>query len=199
MLRINDLFWTIQGEGFNAGRRALFIRLPFCNYNCSWCDTTFDSYKEYELHEFIEFLNLEKARFAVITGGEPMMNKQTPEIVDILKKAGFEIAVETNGSFPYISGIDWVTCSPKKDVQKGLPKYFINPNLYKHVSEFKYVVDDDFDFSLLERHKNDGYKLHYLSPEFNNFNKNLEKISEYIKENPEWNVSLQTHKWAGWK
>lgn len=193
MFRLNDVFHTIQGEGFHSGRRALFLRLPFCNYSCPWCDTEYNSYKEFELYELREIIEQEKNRFAVITGGEPLMNKQTPELVAFLKDAGFEIACETNGSMPAVDGIDFVTCSPKRFTQKGLPEFFINPALKEKVSEYKYVVDTDFDFKLLERHKNDTCRLS-LSPEFNTWDQSVERIIEYIKENPQWKISLQTHK-----
>lgn len=192
-MNINDIFWTIQGEGFNTGRRALFIRLPFCNYKCPWCDTEFDSYNEYENIDLINWFEKEPARFAVITGGEPTMNKYINEIITLLKAYKFEIALETNGSFPIPDGIDHVTCSPKKYVQKGLPEYFINPSIRNKISEVKYVVDEIFDFSILDKHKDDKFKK-YLSPEFNNFEININRILKYIKENPEWKVSLQTHK-----
>lgn len=194
MLRINDLFWTIQGEGKNAGTRALFVRMPYCNYSCTWCDTTFNTYKEWEKSEFYEFISTEKARLAILTGGEPLMNKQLPEIIEILKSKNFTIAVESNGSFPPVDGIDFYTVSPKRDVQKGLPEYFINPALTEVVSEYKYVVDKEFDFKILDRHKQEICRKN-LSPEFNDFKNNVDKIIEYIKENPEWQISLQTHKW----
>jgi len=194
VLRINDVFWTIQGEGFNAGRRALFIRMPYCNYNCTWCDTSYNTYNEWQEYELIDYAVKEKARFAVLTGGEPLMNKQLPLIINILKNLGFEIAVETNGSFPRLEGIDFVTCSPKRFVQKGLPEFFINPSLRYLVDEYKYVVDSEFDFSILDKHKTDKCKLS-LSPEFNEFDLNIKKILDYVKENPKWKISLQTHKW----
>lgn len=194
MFRINDIFWTIQGEGANSGRRALFIRLPFCNYNCHWCDTEYDSYIEMSTYELNEFLEKESCRFCVITGGEPLMNKQLPELINFLKQRKFEIAIESNGSFPPVDGIDFITISPKRFVQKGLPEFFINPSLLGKVSEFKYVVDKEFDFKILDRHKSDSCVLS-LSPEFNEFNQNITKIIDFIKENPKWRISLQTHKW----
>lgn len=194
MFRINDVFWTIQGEGANSGRRSLFIRMPFCNYSCEWCDTSFDSYKEWELWELDDFCKQEPARLAILTGGEPLMNKQSKDIIQFLKDRDFEIAVETNGSMPPIDGIDFYTISPKRQVQKGLPEYFINPAIYNKASEFKYVVDSEFDFKILERHKNDQCRLS-LSPEFNDFKNNINKIINYIKDNPKWRISLQTHKW----
>lgn len=194
IFRINDVFWTIQGEGANSGRRALFIRLPFCNYKCTWCDTEYDTYEEWSTHDLTEMFSQETCRFVVVTGGEPLMNKQLPELIEFLKIHKFEIAVESNGSFPAPPGIDFITVSPKKYVQKGLPEFFINPALIGKVQEYKYVVEDGFDFNILKRHEFDVCKLS-LSPEFNKFQESTEKIINYIKENPRWRISLQTHKW----
>lgn len=191
--RINDVFWTFQGEGVHWGKRALFVRLPFCNYSCPWCDTEYNSYKEWDAADLVDFAQKEKARFVVITGGEPLMNKQTPHLIQMFKSMGFYIAVETNGSMPALEGIDFITCSPKKYVQKGLPEFFINPAIKNKVSEYKYVIEKGFDLSLLSRHDNDECVLS-LSPEFNDFDDNLKTIFEYIKEKPRWKISLQTHK-----
>jgi len=193
IFRINDVFFTIQGEGANSGRRALFIRLPYCNYNCPWCDTEFNSYNEWSLHELSDYFEKETCRFVVVTGGEPLMNKQLPQLISFLKSHNFEIAIESNGSFPAPEGIDFITVSPKKYVQKGLPEFFINPALIGKVNEYKYVVEDGFDFNILKRHQNDSCRLS-LSPEFNNFKDSCNKIINYIKENPRWKISLQTHK-----
>jgi 7-carboxy-7-deazaguanine synthase len=189
-LNINDLFWTIQGEGANSGRRALFVRMPFCNLACAWCDTTFDTFTRWSVDDFKAFASKEKARFAVITGGEPTMNKHTPLVIKSLKELGFELAIESNGTFKVPEGIDFVTLSPKRDA-----KYEINPDAFKQASEFKYVVDEGFDFKLLDRHDvNDG-RRYSLSPEFGNMEKSLNLMIEYIKEHPGWRISLQTHKW----
>lgn len=191
---INDIFWTFQGEGANAGRRSLFIRLPKCNLRCSWCDTEFDSFKKMSLEELNDFIDKEQARFAVITGGEPLMNRQTKEIVAILKSAGFIVACETNGTWPYVEGIDFVTCSPKKDAG-----YEVHQDLFDYVNEFKYVVDTDFDFSILDRHDTSDGKRYSLSPEFNDMLGSVAKIETYIAKNPAWRLNLQTHKWIGIK
>ena len=194
--QLNDIFWTFQGEGYNAGNRALFVRMPHCNLNCSWCDTEYDSKSEFTDEQITEFAIYEKARFAVITGGEPLQNKETPIIARLLQGHGFLIATETNGTMPPVGGIDWFTCSPKRDAA-----YKIHRLLWPLVNEFKYVVDDDFDFSILDRHTNrigqrSDVKL-YLSPEFTKMKENLCKIQNFVKEHPEWRISLQTHKWMG--
>lgn len=195
-LKINDLFWTFQGEGRFSGHRALFIRLPFCNYDCPWCDTEFDSYKSWTLDDFKDFIQSEKSRFAVITGGEPLANKQLPQILALLKKEGFFIACETNGSFPAPPEIDFVTTSPKKYTKGKWEEYYIHPSLYSQTSEWKYVVDDLFDFQILDRHVEKKSPIVFsLSPEYTKMDQNLKRIQSYIQENPEWKISLQTHKW----
>lgn len=189
-LLINDVFWTFQGEGANAGRRALFVRMPYCNLHCSWCDTSFNSYKRWTEEEFVKFANQERAGFAVLTGGEPTMNKQLPRIIELLKKEHFVIAVESNGTFPVPAGIDFVTISPKRDAN-----YAVDPDAWIKASEFKYVVDEGFDFNFAKRHNVDDGRRYSLSPEFNKMQESLLKIYEFIKENPGWRISLQTHKW----
>lgn len=191
---LNEIFWTYQGEGANTGRRALFIRMPGCNLQCPWCDTQHEKGEVFEEESLLGIIRQEMSTFAVITGGEPLLNRHTKNVIKLLKDNCFEIACETNGTMPYIPGIDWVTCSPKKQAN-----WSINEHLLPHISEFKYVIDDGFDFSVLERHNVDplnGPKL-YLSPEYGNIKNSLEMIFAYIQEHPWWRLSLQTHKLIG--
>ncbi len=189
-LRINDLFFTFQGEGQNWGRRSLFVRMPFCNLACSWCDTQFNSYKQWTEEVFIEFAKQEACRFAVITGGEPTINKQVPRVITLLKELGFEIAIESNGTFPIPDGITFATVSPKRDA--GFEIHQANFD-YGRVQEFKFVVDEGFEWSVLKNFEATGAKL-TLSPEYGRFDESMKEIMAYIKENPQWRYSLQTHK-----
>jgi organic radical activating enzyme len=167
--------------------------MPYCNLACSWCDTSFDTFKKWTQEDLKSFALSEDARFAVITGGEPLMHKHTPLVYNLLSELGFDVAYETNGTMKPISGKAFITCSPKRDAA-----YVIHNELYEHVSEFKYVVDDGFDFKILDRHAKDPeHQLHSLSPEFTNMNNNLSRIIDFIKKNPRWKLSLQTHKWIG--
>jgi organic radical activating enzyme len=193
-LHINDLFFTIQGEGANAGRSALFVRMPYCNLACSWCDTQFNEYKNVSQSEFITYASSLPIRFAVITGGEPMMHKHTPRVVELLKKIGYEIACETNGTFPIVDGIDFVTVSPKRDAE-----YKVNAEAWAKASEFKYVVDEGFDFKILDRHDTKDGRRYSLSPEFGQLQEKALKIAGYIAMHPDWRMSLQTHKFIGVK
>jgi len=190
---INDVFWTVQGEGTHAGRAALFVRMPYCNLSCSWCDTSYNSHKVWTVEEFVEYAAKTNARFAVVTGGEPMMHKHTPRVVNWLQKLGFEIACETNGTFPIIDGIDFPTCSPKREAN-----YMIHPEAWPKVREFKYVVDEGFDWSILERHAGERLDCRLsLSPEFGRFQQSVSEILAYISTHPRWRLSLQCHKWIG--
>ncbi len=194
--QINDIFWTLQGEGVHSGQRALFVRLPYCNYDCPWCDTEYNSFKKVSETEFAEWLNQEPARLAVITGGEPMVHKDLPRILELLKEHNFYVACETNGSAPIPEGVDFVTCSPKAFTKGKFQPYYVHPDAYQKTKQWKYVVDDNFDFKLLERHKDDPTNVvHALSPEFGEMQKNSQLILEFIKLNPRWRLSLQTHKW----
>jgi 7-carboxy-7-deazaguanine synthase len=191
MFNINDVFWTFQGEGQNWGRRALFVRMPFCNLACSWCDTSFNTFRKWSEKELSEFAQSESTRFAVITGGEPTMNKHTPGVIRVLKDLEFELAIESNGAFPIPDGIDFVTISPKRDND-----YDVHPDAFERAREFKYVVDEGFDFKILDRHMKSEYGPRLsLSPEFGNFEKSMQMIRSYIILNPHWRFSLQTHKW----
>ncbi len=190
---LNDLFWTYQGEGINSGNRALFIRLPHCNLTCSWCDTEFNTHQAYDRQSFIDFINQEQSRFAVITGGEALMNPQIKDVISLLKEHGFFIACETNGTMPYIDGIDFVTCSPKAQ-----SCFKINSKIRNHVNEYKYVVDEFFDFDILSRHDDEVKEL-WLSPEFNTLQSSLTRITDFIIKNPRWRLNTQTHKFLGLK
>lgn len=197
-ITLNDLFHTEQGEGYHWGRRSLFIRVPYCNLKCSWCDTEFNSFNIWNVEDFKRFIEKEPSRFAVITGGEPMMNKHVPKIIDILKSYRFEIACETNGCFPIFQGIDFVTVSPKRD-----SNYFINDDIILKANELKLVIDKGFDFSILKGFEllfKDNKNIRYtLSPEFNNLENSFKEIENYIKDNPKWRYSLQTHKFLNIK
>ncbi len=194
--QINDIFWTLQGEGHFSGRRALFIRLPFCNYHCPWCDTEFNSFKNQPKTQIKDFMEKEPSRFAVITGGEPSIHKDLPELLELLKDLGFYVACETNGSFPIHEKIDFVTTSPKKYTNGKFEDYYIHPQVYDRTKEWKYVVDNQFDFDKLKRHEPFRENVyHSLSPEFSEMEKNTKTIIEFIKTNPLWQLSLQTHKW----
>lgn len=201
IFKLNDVFSTIQGEGAFSGTPAIFFRFPFCNLKCEWCDTEFNSYKGFESADLRSDLLSQPIRFAVITGGEPVMNIQCQSLVDFLHELGFFVCVETNGTIPVTQGFDFVTVSPKRQSERwqNSGPYFVHPTNFELANEAKFVVDSDFDFSILSRFQWGKNTRLSLSPEFSQFNQNVQKILSFIKENPAWHLSLQTHKWVGAK
>jgi 7-carboxy-7-deazaguanine synthase len=190
-----ESFWSVQGEGLNSGRRALFVRMFGCNLLCPWCDTRIMPAVKL-LPENLEVIaNDEPGRFAVLTGGEPLANEHLSRVIEILKRMGFYVACESNGTQHWRFGIDFLTVSPKREAG-----YKVVPALNR-IGEFKYVVDKDFDFAVLEARNRDykrGLKTPlYLSPEFSAMKENAERILDYMERRPWWRLSLQTHKLIG--
>ena len=185
-------FYTIQGEGKYSGRAAYFIRLAGCDVGCVWCDVkdSWDSEKHplVSLDEIVLPVFESKADFVVITGGEPAMYNLT-SLCNLLKKKGLEIAIETSGCYPLKGDIDWYCFSPKK---------FKPPveEAYAKANELKVVISHPSDFVWAEEHakKVNGACELYLQPEWSKQDRFLQAIIEYVKLNPKWKISLQTHK-----
>lgn len=186
----NGIFKSIQGEGHNVGRNAIFIRLAGCNMmpRCSFCDEHFDEYiimTEEEIYKKVK--RLSPSNFIVITGGEPTIQKLN-KLVKRLQKNGYTVALETNGVLKPDCEFDWVTCSPKTD------------NLeQQQVDELKFVVDKDKDKMLqyIESIKeNVSSRYVYLQPKSNEI-QNIQTALELISDNPEYRLSMQLHKIIG--
>lgn len=206
-MRVNEIFYSLQGEGHNTGRAAVFVRFAGCNLRCPFCDTDFSDYREMSADDIIREISAFPARFVVLTGGEPSL-QVTAQFVDQLHEVGFEVAIETNGTRPVPENIDWVTVSPKKKTTPR-PPYEGGSNVslgdwQRQPDEIKVIFDgacnpDDF---LPPRHNNDSPFL-YLQPcDVGDPLKNnaiVEACVEYIKLHPQWRLSLQTHKLVGFK
>lgn len=189
---VMEHFFTIQGEGFHSGRAAYFIRLAGCDVGCVWCDVK-ESW-DAGAHEIqsVDFLVQEVIKsntdFCVITGGEPCMYDLTV-LTEELSKKGIYTAIETSGCYPLIGNIDWYCFSPKK-FKAPTDEAYIKAN------ELKVVISHPSDFEWAESHAkrvNSSCKL-YLQPEWSKQERFLPMIIEYVKNNPQWKVSLQTHK-----
>ncbi|HNW49102.1 MAG TPA: 7-carboxy-7-deazaguanine synthase QueE [Bacteroidales bacterium] len=193
MLPLVESFYTIQGEGFNTGKPAYFIRLGGCDVGCSWCDAkeTWNPslYPPVPVEDIVkEALNY-PAKAIVITGGEPL-NYPLEKLCSLLKSNGLEIFLETSGSSSISGSFDWICLSPKK---KKPPVR----EIYKIASELKVIIENEEDFIWAEKNKalvGDNCML-YLQPEWSRIKTMLPKIIEYVKANPCWNISLQTHKY----
>lgn len=113
MYKINEVFYSLQGEGFFAGRAAVFVRFSGCNLKCPFCDTVFKTFEEITAAQLLRRINpWKRCQFVILTGGEPTL--QVDDIlIDALHQDGWQIAMETNGTNTVPNGVDWVTVSPK--------------------------------------------------------------------------------------
>lgn len=187
MKRVNDIFYSLQGEGRNTGRAAIFIRFAGCNLKCPFCDTDFAQYEDMSDEDILNRIKSYPSHFVVLTGGEPSLQVDR-QLVDLLHKHGYELAMETNGTHPIVDGIDWITCSPKGNT------VIKRCNELKCIFEETTLEPDDHGISA-------EYK--YLQPcDVQNTERNAQIVKrcfDYILQHPEWRMSLQTHKLVGFK
>lgn len=192
-LPVMEHFYTLQGEGFHWGKAAYFIRLAGCDVGCVWCDVkeSWDAsgHPRLSIDYLIEEIKKTPGQLVVITGGEPLLHDLTALTV-ALKQNNLKTHIETSGSSPLSGTWDWITLSPKKF------KVPLTQNL-PHASELKMVVFNKSDFAWAEKWAalaSPSCKL-YLQPEWNKAAVVTPLIIEYIKANPRWQLSLQTHKY----
>lgn len=208
---VKEIFLTLQGEGFHAGRRAVFMRFTGCNLwsglekdrssaICQFCDTDFVGMDGEGGGRFATPADLARAavshwgsgqdsRFIVITGGEPMLQVDAP-LIDALHDAGFEIAIESNGTLPVPRSIDWICISPKAGSQ----------TLQRSGDELKLVwPQEGSDWQAME-HWEFAHRL--IQPmdargDDTASAANIESAIAFVQANPKWRLSLQTHKILG--
>jgi len=192
MLPIVEEFYTIQGEGYFTGHPAYFIRLGGCDVGCPWCDTkvSWDA-SRHPLKPADEIVVRAAdclASFAVITGGEPLMYN-LDYLCEGLNKAGVKTSLETSGAYALSGSWDWICLSPKIH-KPPVTEIFTRANELKMVIACEKDLEWAFENAILV---NPSCKL-YLQPEWSVFRSILPTIVSYIKENPQWNISLQAHK-----
>ena len=176
MRTINEIFYSLQGEGYHTGTPAVFIRFSGCNLKCDFCDTRHETGEMMTDEEIVNEVKKYPAVMVILTGGEPSLWIDDA-FIDLLHGAGKYVCIETNGTKPLPAAIDWVTCSPKKG---GALKV-------THIDELK-VVYEGQDISMYE-----GISaLHYFLQPCSG--KNTAEVVSYILEHPRWRLSLQTHK-----
>ncbi|GAB3815765.1 7-carboxy-7-deazaguanine synthase QueE [Pontibacter rugosus] len=188
-----EAFYTIQGEGGNTGLAAYFIRLGGCDVGCHWCDVkeSWDA-EQHPLTQVEDIISAAEefpGRFAVITGGEPLLYNLNP-LTQQLQSQGFRTSIETSGAYPLSGNWNWICLSPKK---------FKAPHesVYPFAHELKVVIFNKSDFKWAEEHASKvGANCQlYLQPEWSKATEITPLIVEYVKDNPRWRVSLQTHKY----
>ena len=188
-----EMFYSLQGEGYHQGRAAYFIRLAGCDVGCVWCDVkeSWDASKHpvLSIEEIVSSALAHPGRLAIITGGEPLLYN-LDALTTALKKAGFEINMETSGSSPMSGNWDWVCLSPKKF------KAPLSESIAA-ASELKVVIFNKHDFEWAETYAQQvpaSCKL-YLQPEWDKANEMMPSIIDYVKTHPKWELSAQLHKY----
>lgn len=192
-LPIMEEFYTLQGEGFHSGRAAVFIRLAGCDVGCHWCDVKdswdADAHQKLSVDDIVKKALEQTCRFAVITGGEPVMYN-LDELCKQLIQVGFELAIETSGAYSYSGEWHWICLSPKRRIPPM-------EDYYQRANELKVIIFNKADFSWAEEHAekvNKNCNL-YLQVEWSKREELTPQIIEYIKKNPKWKISVQTHKY----
>lgn len=200
-LPVMEHFYTLQGEGYHQGKAAYFIRLGGCDVGCVWCDVkeSWDASKHPQ-HSLGEIVNMavngsvenntsNENVLVVITGGEPLMHN-LDQLTAALKEKGFQTNIETSGSSSLSGHWDWICLSPKK-FKAPLPE------VIEKADELKVVVFNKSDFAWAEKFAaqvKPACRL-YLQPEWDKREVVTPLIIDYIKQNPQWRISLQVHKY----
>ena len=186
-------FYTIQGEGFHTGKPAYFIRLGGCDVGCRWCDAKYTwsakLYPPTDVQTVIDRATACEAQAIVITGGEPLLYP-LGILTETLHAKGLEIFLETSGTQPFSGRFDWVCLSPKRQ-QPPLEEAFGRAN------ELKVIVETEADFAWAEENAQRVGKhcLQYLQPEWSVADEMMPAIVAYVKAHPQWNISIQAHKY----
>lgn len=190
-MRVNEIFYSLQGEGFHTGVAAVFIRLSGCNLKCPFCDTDFKGYREMTVDEIVKEVQRLAAidtRLVVLTGGEPTLQDYVPLVAE-LRNYGYYVAMETNGTNVVDKIVSFVTVSPKQAFVGDVGRVKVTrcdeiKVVYDGINEpSDYGIDADYYF-IQPCDTGDPAKNKEI----------IEKCVEYIKQNPKWRLSLQTQK-----
>ncbi|MEO6523459.1 MAG: 7-carboxy-7-deazaguanine synthase QueE [Mucilaginibacter sp.] len=193
LLPLMEEFYTIQGEGYNTGKAAYFIRLGGCDVGCHWCDVK-ESW-DASIHPLtasdviVENAIKYPGKAVVITGGEPLIYN-LDYLTTQLQQRGIKTFIETSGAYPLSGSWDWICLSPKKFKSP-------NPDVAPFAHELKVIVFNKSDFAWAEQYAelvSPDCKL-YLQPEWSKSKETIPMIVDYVMNNPKWEISLQTHKY----
>ncbi|WP_456464041.1 7-carboxy-7-deazaguanine synthase QueE [Persephonella sp.] len=206
-LKVVEIFRTVEGEGKWVGLPVSFIRLEGCNLRCPWCDTPYSydgkSFQEIEIDSLVSEVEKIGLKRVCITGGEPFLTPQLPDLIKRLLEKNFTVLVETNGTL-WIENIKavineklFITCSPKP------PSYFIHPELLPFITELKFVVDESLNISHIINEKTEKILENdfvVLQPESNRpemVKKALDLQDQILKAGYESRIIPQCHKILG--
>ncbi|MBQ2364401.1 MAG: 7-carboxy-7-deazaguanine synthase QueE [Alistipes sp.] len=192
LLPLVEDFYTVQGEGYHSGKPAYFIRLGGCDVGCHWCDAKYTwNAKMYPPTEITTIVNRAvscAAQAIVITGGEPLLYP-LEELTRELHAHGLEIFIETSGTHPISGEFDWICLSPKRQMPP-LEEALCRADELKVIIQSKEDLEWAVSCSKKVRRK---CRL-YVQPEWSVYEKIIGEVVEWVKEHPEWNISIQAHK-----
>ena len=194
MWKVNEIFYSLQGEGFNTGTASVFIRLSGCNLHCAFCDTRHEEGTMMSLPAIVErVMQYPNAPLIVLTGGEPSLWIDEDFVNGLKTMTGKRIAIETNGTHPLPHGIDWVTLSPKA----GIGENGDAPVVLTRCDELKVVyLGQD-----LAQYDHITATHRYLQPcwvsDEAQCRRNMQATVQAVMNNPQWRLSLQTHRILG--
>jgi organic radical activating enzyme len=194
-LQVNEIFYSLQGEGGRQGEASIFIRLSGCNLKCDFCDTDFSHGKEMQLDEILDNIRPFPCQWIVWTGGEPTL-QLTDDILLFFKAQGFQQAIESNGTNPLSAWLDYTVVSPKRLKGQALDyAEKVNPK----VDEIRLPIQKGDNIPVIASLPEAKY--FFLSPVFTgdkiSTKANIDYCVEQIKLHPEWRLSLQIHKLIG--
>lgn len=193
MLPLMEAFYTIQGEGYHTGKAAYFIRLGGCDVGCRWCDTK-ESWNR-KLHPptltdlIVKNASKNIAKSVVVTGGEPLLYNLN-YLCEKLKANGIKRFLESSGAHPFSGEWEWICVSPKKNSPPI-------ESVYSKANELKVVIEKEDDLDWAEKNAKlvNSSCLLFLQPEWSQAEKIMSLLVNYIKENPRWQISIQSHKY----
>ncbi|PVX52493.1 organic radical activating enzyme [Balneicella halophila] len=195
-LPLVEEFYTIQGEGFHTGKAAYFIRIGGCDIGCRWCDSKITwsaaMHGAKSIEDIVHKVLATPAKSVVVTGGEPTLYNLNP-LTSLLKKHQVKTFLETSGAYDISGDWDWICLSPKTNKHPKLSSL-------SKANELKVIIynfEEDIAWAELQARKVTNDCKLYLQPEWSRFKKNIDDIVNYVKTNPQWELSLQSHKFAG--
>ncbi len=190
-LYVNEIFYSLQGEGGRSGEASIFIRLTGCNLQCDFCDTDFATGSPMNPEDILQQISEYPCQWIIWTGGEPTL-QLTEDIITFFKNKGYKQAIESNGILPISPLLDYVVCSPKKDYAQTKKNNPFADEIRIPVRAGEYFPSPE-ELSVA-RH-------YFLSPVFSSdpdeTDANIRYCVEQIKLNPVWKLSLQIHKLIG--
>jgi organic radical activating enzyme len=194
-LPVMEEFYTLQGEGYNMGKAAYFVRIGGCDVGCSWCDSkeswNAELFPPADIDDVINNVRATPANTVVVTGGEPSLYP-LEYFTTKLQSFGIKTMVETSGAHELSGSWDWVCLSPKK---------FSPPHnsVYKIAHELKVIIQRESDLKWAEQNAAlvAGDVPLFLQPEWSVANELMPLLTDFIMKNPRWRMSLQSHKYMG--